>query len=519
MAAPPARVRRDPRVVDRDSDLTGDNAWVAAVTALDHSRVPVLEALQAFRDRSDIRFGPPGHRQGKGADPRVLEVLGAGVFASDVLVLNGLDDRRQSQGVVEQAQELMADAVGAEHTFFSTCGSSLSVKSAMLAVAGPGEKLLISRNAHKSVISGVIVNGTDPVWVHPKLDAERRLAHPPEPDDVRRALEANPDVKGMLLITPTDWGSCGDIRGVAEVCHDADIPLIVDEAWGAHLPFHEDLPSWGMYADADLVVTSVHKMGGAIEQSSVFHLQGDRIDPTVLSQRMDILSTTSASSLVFATLDGWRRQMVEHGTELLGSALALARHVRAEVTAIDGLELMGAEIVEDGYAHELDPLVLTVDVRRLGITGYQAAELGRARHQVDFGASDGCRITARLTHSDDAATGEALVDALRSLVDEASDLEPSGTLDYPSPEGLQLRQAMLPRDAFFAPADQVPVGKAAGRIAAELISPYPPGVPVVAPGELITQEALDYLTSGVAAGLFVAEAADPQLNSIRVVTD
>jgi len=234
---------------------------------------------------------------------------------------------------------------------------------------------------------------------------------------------------------------------------------------------------------------------------------------------MDILSTTSASSLVFATLDGWRRQMVEHGTELLGSALALARHVRAEVTAIDGLELMGAEIVEDGYAHELDPLVLTVDVRRLGITGYQAAELGRARHQVDFGASDSCRITARLTHSDDAATGEALVDALRSLVDEASDLEPSGTLDYPSPEGLQLRQAMLPRDAFFAPADQVPVGKAAGRIAAELISPYPPGVPVVAPGELITQEALDYLTSGVAAGLFVAEAADPQLNSIRVVTD
>src|SRR4051794_41058203 len=331
------------------------------MTSLDHRRVPVLEALEAFRERGDLRFGPPGHRQGKGADPRVLDIVGAGVFASDVLVLNGLDDRRQSQGVIEQAQELMADAVGAEHAFFSTCGSSLSVKSAMLAVAGPGEKLLISRNAHKSVMSAVIVNGTDPVWLHPKFDAERHLAHPPEPDDVRRALEANPDAKGVLLITPTDWGSCADIQGTADVCHELDVVLIVDEAWGAHLPFHDDLPEWGMNCDADLVVTSVHKMGGAIEQSSVFHLQGDRVDPTVLKQRMDILGTTSASSLVFATLDGWRRQMVEHGTELLGAAVALARQLREEVEGIDGLTLMGDEIVDEGYAHELDPLVLTVD--------------------------------------------------------------------------------------------------------------------------------------------------------------
>jgi arginine decarboxylase len=487
------------------------------VTKLDHGRVPVLEAIEAFRERGDLRFGPPGHRQGKGADPRVIDVLGAGVFASDVLVLNGLDDRRQSQGVIEQAQELMADAVGAEQTFFSTCGSSLSVKSAMLAVAGPGEKMLISRNAHKSVISAVIVNGTDPVWVHPKLDAERHLVHPPEPDDVRRALEEHEDAKGVLLITPDDWGSCADIQGTADVCHERDVPLIVDEAWGAHLPFHQELPAWGMFRDADLVVTSVHKMGGAIEQSSVFHLQGDRVDPTVLKQRMDILGTTSASSLVFATLDGWRRQMVEHGTELLGAAVALARHVRAEVAQIDGLTLMGEEIVQEGYAHELDPLVLTIDVRKLGITGYQAAELARSRHHVNFGASDSCRITARLTHSDDSSTGESLVNVLRAIVEDAEGLESSGTVDYPSAEGIQLEQVMLPREAFFAEVEQVPVEKAAGRVAAELVSPYPPGVPVLAPGELITQEALDYLTSGIAAGMFVAEAADSQLGSVRVV--
>src|SRR3954465_3291982 len=324
---------------------------------MDHSRVPVLEALQEFRRRGDAVYGPPGHKQGRGADPRVVEIVGEGVFASDVLSLNGLDDRRQSQGVVEQAQELMADAVHAEQAFFSTCGSSLSVKTAMISVAGPGEKLLVSRNAHKSVMAGLIISGVQPVWVHPHFDPDRALAHPPEPEDVRRALEQNPDAKGMLLITPTDWGTCADIAGTARICHEHGVPLIVDEAWGAHLPFHEDLPTWGMDAGADVVVTSVHKMGGAVEQSPVFHLKGDRVDPTVLAQREDLLATTSASSLVYASLDGWRRHMVEQGRELLTRTLALAARAREEIGAIDGIEVYGQELVEEGYAFEIDPLV------------------------------------------------------------------------------------------------------------------------------------------------------------------
>src|SRR5919206_658508 len=307
---------------------------------MDHSRAPVLEALQEFRRRGDVVYGPPGHKQGRGADPRVVEVVGEGVFASDVLTLNGLDDRRESQGVTKQAEDLMADAVDADTAFFSTCGSSLSVKTAIMSVAGPGEKLLISRNAHKSVMAGVIVSGIVPVWVHPHFDDDLAIAHPPEPDDVRQALQQNPDARGMLLITPTDWGTCADIRGVADVCHEFDVPLIVDEAWGAHLPFHPDLPAWGMDAGADLVVTSVHKMGGAIEQSSVFHLQHDRVSPDVLKQREDLLGTTSSSSLVYLTLDGWRRQMVEQGEELLGAAIERAGRIRSAIEGLDGLDLM-----------------------------------------------------------------------------------------------------------------------------------------------------------------------------------
>nr|WP_240897526.1 PLP-dependent transferase [Kineococcus vitellinus] len=476
-----------------------------------------MEAIEAFHRRGDVVFGPPGHKQGRGVDPRVLQLMGEGTFACDVLTLNGLDDRRESQGVVSQAEDLMADAVGADTTFFSTCGSSLSVKAAMISVAGPGEKLLISRNAHKSVVAGVIVSGISPVWVHPHFDADLHLAHPPEPADVRRALEANPDAKGMLLITPTDWGTCADIAGVAEVCHEFGVPLIVDEAWGAHLPFHPDLPAWGVDAGADVVVTSVHKMGSAIEQSSVFHLKGDLVDPQVLKQREDLLGTTSSSPLVYASLDGWRRQMVEQGEQLLGAALQRAQRVRAAVDGIDGLDLMGREVVRPQGAFDLDPLALTIDVRALGISGYQAGDWLRAACHVDVGSADACRIGVRLTHGDDEQTEAVLLRSLRRLAAEAGELERKEPTRLPRPGQLEMENAMTPREAFFAPVEQVPVQRAVGRVVAELVSPYPPGVPVLAPGEVVTQEAVDYLVSGVAAGMLVPDAADPTLQTLRVV--
>ncbi|MFD4196189.1 aminotransferase class I/II-fold pyridoxal phosphate-dependent enzyme [Amycolatopsis thermoflava] len=303
---------------------------------MDHAQAPVIEAIQRYRERGHLGFIPPGHKQGRGVDPRLAEVVGRDVFASDIILMNGLDDRRMSQGVLAKAEELMADAVDAEEAYFSTCGSSLSVKSAMLAVAGPGDELLVSRNAHKSVLAGLIISGVRPVWVHPRWDGRFHLAHPPGPEDVRDAFAAHPGAKGMLLITPTDYGGCAAIRETARVCHDHDVPLIVDEAWGAHFPFHPDLPSWAMDADADMCVTSVHKMGCGLEQGSVFHLRGDRIDPQALASRADLLGTTSPSALIFAGLDGWRRQMVQHGEELLGRALELAASVRAELAAIPG---------------------------------------------------------------------------------------------------------------------------------------------------------------------------------------
>jgi arginine/lysine/ornithine decarboxylase len=200
----------------------------------------------------------------------------------------------------------MAEAVGAQHAFFTTCGISLSVKAAMLAVAGPDEELLIGRDAHKSVAAGLILAGIRPVWVEPTWDPQLHLAHPPSAEGFQDMLDAHPGARGAL-VSPTPYGTCADLAGITAVCPARGRPLIVDEAWGAHLPFHDELPTWAIDPGADVCVTSVHKMGAGLEQSSVFHLQGDMIAPEVLQACGDLLGTTSPSVLIYAALDGWRR--------------------------------------------------------------------------------------------------------------------------------------------------------------------------------------------------------------------
>ncbi|WP_425300085.1 aminotransferase class I/II-fold pyridoxal phosphate-dependent enzyme, partial [Nocardia farcinica] len=260
---------------------------------MDHSRAPLVEALEEYHRLGRYGFTPPGHRQGRGADERVLEVIGADAFRADVLASAGLDDRLSRGGYLSDAEKLMADAVGADTAFFSTCGSSLSVKAAMMAVAGGQDGgLLVPRDSHKSIVAGLIFAGVQPRWITPRWDEQRHFSHPPSPEQVREAWERHPDAAGALIVSPSPYGTCADIEGIAKVCHERGKPLIVDEAWGAHLPFHPDLPTWAMDVGADLCVVSVHKMGAGFEQGSVFHLQGDLVDPARLSACADLLMTT-----------------------------------------------------------------------------------------------------------------------------------------------------------------------------------------------------------------------------------
>ncbi|MFD6425270.1 aminotransferase class I/II-fold pyridoxal phosphate-dependent enzyme [Streptomyces sp. NPDC060198] len=484
---------------------------------MDHSEAPVLDALTAYQAQDQLPFTPPGHKQGRGADPRVRAVLGDALFRADMLAVSGLDDRTMSRKVMERAETLMADAVGADHTFFSTCGSSLSVKAAMLSVAGPHQKLLVGRDVHKSVISGLILAGIRPVWVDPQWDVDLHLAHPPAPEAFRAAFEEHPDARGALVTSPTPYGACADVGAIAELCHRRGVPLIVDEAWGAHLPFHPDLPTWAMDAGADVCVTSVHKMGSGLEQGSVFHLQGDLVTKDTLAARADLLDTTSPSVLVYAALDGWRRQMVEHGRDLLDEALTRAHRVRAAIGDIKGLHVNGrADFCGAGRAADLDPLQIFIDLSGVPFDGYAAADWLRRTHRINLHTSDHRRVNAQLTYADDDTTTARLLDGLRDLVAHADELPAAPDIRLPDPGELRLRQAALPRDAFFGEVEQVPAEQAVGRTCAEMLTPYPPGIPAVVPGEVLDQVVVDYLRSGVRAGMLVPDAADGTLDTIRV---
>jgi lysine decarboxylase len=388
----------------------------------------------------------------------------------------------------------------------------------MMAVAGGSEGgLLVPRDSHKSIVGGLIFSGIQPRWIAPRWDSERHFSHPPSPERVSAAWEEHPDAAGALIVSPSPYGTCADMQRIAEICHRRGKPLIVDEAWGAHLPFHPDLPTWAMDAGADVCVVSVHKMGAGFEQGSVYHVQGDLVDHDRISACADVLMTTSPNVMIYAALDGWRRQMVQHGHELLGAALNLANDVRGRIQQIPDIEVLEDELLGVEASHDLDRLQVLMDISATGTSGYQARDWLRKCCQVDVGLADHRRILATLSFADDKAAADRLVNALAAWRKAAESFAPPPAIDLPSLDELQLENVMLPRDAFFGPTEFVSAEKAAGRVAAEQVTPYPPGIPAVVPGELLNDAVIGYLRSGVKAGMALPDPADPRLDRIRVV--
>jgi arginine/lysine/ornithine decarboxylase len=486
---------------------------------MDQSRAPILEGIEDHRRSDRYGFTPPAHRQGRGADELAKRILGESVYASDLVATGGLDTRSAANSYLADAQALMAEAVGADKVIFSTCGSSLAVKAAILAVTlGQGE-VLISRDAHKSVTSALVLSGLMPRWVPPRWDAERHLAHPPSPEDLERMWQRYPDASAALVVSPTPWGTCADLAAMTEICHRRGKPLIVDEAWGAHLPFHPDLPTWAMSAGADVCVVSIHKMGMGLEQGSVLHLQGELVDGVRLAQCADVLASTSSNILLYGAIDAWRRQMMDGGREWIDRSLHFVHGLRERIAAIDGIHLMERELREVSASDEYDPFHVVVDVGERGVTGFWAADWLRAEKRIDVGVTDHRRIELTVSLADDDGTGDRLLDALAGLADAARDADAPPQMYLPTPDDLEPQTVMRPRDAFFGPVEVVPAEEAVGRVAAEQITPYPPGVPAILPGELIKEGTLRYLRTGLDCGLVIPDAGDPSLRTIRVTQE
>jgi arginine decarboxylase len=483
----------------------------------DQSRAPMLEALEAYWASDPVSFSIPAHKGGRRLDDETLAILGEQPFRDDAPAHKGLDDRADSYGILAHAFDLAADAFAADQALFSTNGTTLSVQTAVVAVTHPGQKVAVARNVHKSVISGLILSGAEPVWVDPVYDDELALSHAVTPEALRATLEAHPDVQAMLAVSPLLTGVAADVAALADVCHEHGIPLVMDDAWGASFHFHPELPRGSMESGADLAVMSFHKSLTALMECSLILVQGDHIDRERLQLTFDGFETTSTSALLIASMDAARRAMATRGEELLGRALALSREVGSRLGELDGIRLLGPVLDGRQGVYGRDETKVVVDVTGLGITGFQAADWLYEERRVAAEAHDLHHLTFVLSVADDAGTAGRLVEAMRDLAEAAPSSTDGELPRLPPVSGLVGDYVLAPREAFLGKTRRVALEDAAGEIAAEPVSPYPPGVPLLVPGQRVHDGHIEFLRTGLDAGMVVKGASDPSVKELRVV--
>ncbi len=489
---------------------------------MDQDQTPYLDALRAYAAREPGRFHVPGHKGGPGADPALREALGEAALCLDIPAgIEGIDVGPDPAGTPFQlAQRLAAEAWGAKRSWFLVNGGSGGNHALCLALAQAGERVVVQRNVHSSTIDGFVLSGLHPRFVAPAIDPDLGVAHCLTPEALAEALDAEPEAVAAMVVSPTYFGAVADIAALAEVAHARDVALVVDEAWGAQMTFSEKLPASALSCGADAVLSSTHKIVGSITQSAILHLSGSgRIDEAILDRAVTLVESTSPNPLLTASLDSARRQAAVNGAELLAESVASLAVLRAQIRAIPGLEVLDERLVGSHSVHAYDPFRLVVDVRATGATGHRIATLMRERDDINLELFSENVVVAVFGLGERAAeTGARLVAALRRAIERLGEEEevPSEPFAESPPWGPMER---TPREAFLAAQEVVPFSAAVGRIAAESLAAYPPGVPNVLPGERLTRETLDYIADSIAHGGLVRGASDRTLKTIRVVIE
>ncbi len=486
---------------------------------LRQQRTPLFDGLRQHIKGHPVQFHIPGHKHGNGMDPEFKQFIGPNALAIDLINIEPLDDLHHPDGIIKEAQELAAEAFGADHTFFSIQGTSGAIMTMIMTVCSPGEKILVPRNVHKSIMSAIIFSGATPIFIHPELDEQLGISHGITVTSVRRALKAHPEAKGLLVINPTYFGISANLKEIVQLAHSYDMPVLVDEAHGAHIHFNDNLPLSAMQAGADMAATSVHKLGGSLTQSSVLNIQGTRISPLRVQSIISMLTTTSTSYILLASLDTARRHLVLEGKQLIDQTIELALTARKEINHILGLSCPGEEILDDNAIYDYDPTKLIISVKELNISGYEVEKWLREHANIEVELSDLYNILCILTSGDSREEVGHLVKALKQLSDTfyTGELSLSNHVHTQVPHMPTL--ALSPRDAFYSETEIVRLKDAAGRISAEFLMIYPPGIPIFIPGEIIEQENLDYIHKNLEAGLPVQGPEDPSLQYIRVIKE
>jgi len=484
---------------------------------LDQTKTPMFDALMEYYNNNTIPFHVPGHKKGQGMVKKFRDFVGTNVLSIDVTVFHQVDSLHKPTGVIKEAQELAADAYNADHTFFSIHGTSGAIQAMIMSVVSQGDKIIIPRNVHKSITAGIILSGATPVYMHPEIDTRVGLALNVTPETVKSTLEQNTDAKAVLIVNPTYYGVSTDIAQIAKIVHEYEIPLIVDEAHGPHLHFNSKLPISAMDAGADICAQSTHKIVGSMTQSSLLHVRKGLVDINRVKTVMSLLQTTSPSYILLASLDCARMQLATEGRELIDYAIDLAGYAREKINKIPGLYCFGEEVLRKKGAYGFDPTKITINSRELGLSGHDLEEILSEKYYIQPEMSDLYNCLCVFSFGDTKETVDRLISALEEISAEQSCKEfiKSEVLGIPSiPESV-----LTPRDAFNSLTISIPVGDSVGLISAEFLMAYPPGIPILCPGEIITQEIVDYVNALKAAKLYVQGTEDPEVNRIKIVSD
>jgi arginine decarboxylase len=494
---------------------------------LDQSKTPYFQALLDYVDAGVLPFHTPGHVQGVGMDLAFREFVGDNLCAIDLTPMPGIDDLLQPTESIKEAQQLAAAAWGADNTFFLINGSTSGNQCMMMAAVNPGEKIAVPRNSHKSMLGGLVMSGAEPVYMRPEVDAELRMDHCVTPETVAATLREHPEVVAVYLVSPTYYGVAADLEAIERIVHEAGKLLLVDEAWGPHFHFHAALPISATAAGADLCINSTHKMLSAFSQCAMLHQKGPRVRVDRLKAVLKMFLSTSPNLPMVASLDVARKQMATEGAALLSRTIELAQETRGRLNAIPGLYCFGEELQGRAGIYDLDPTKITVTVKGLGYTGYEASEILRRRYNIQVELADLFNVVALFTIGTTRDAAERLVEAFEELARGERELDmfaPSGILEQRLKRGTFHLPAvppmrMRPRDAFLADTEMVKLRESKGRICAETITPYPPGIPVIAPGEELTPDIIDYLRLELKAGVRIQGPYDDKLRTIRVVKE
>lgn len=484
---------------------------------MDQSKTPLFSTLKEHAARNPVQFHIPGHKKGVGMDPEFREFIGDNALSIDLINIAPLDDLHQPTGVIEEAQQLAAKAFGADYTFFSVQGTSGAIMTMILTVCGQGDKIIVPRNIHKSIMAAIIYAGAKPVFLSPVRDEKLGIDHGVTTSSVRRALKAHPDAKAVLVINPTYYGVCANLREIVELVHSYNIPVLVDEAHGVLIHFSDQLPVSAMQAGADMAATSVHKLGGSMTQSSVLNIREGRVNVRRAKTVISMLTTTSTSYILLGSLDTARRHLALNGAKMASFAIELAEYARGEINQIAGLYSFGKEILGSEATFDYDPTKVCIHVRHLGMTGYDVENWLRDNYNIEVELSDMYNILCLITPGDSRENVDTLLTALKQLSAENYSVRAAGELVIKIPRIPEL--TLVPRDAFYGDTEIIPFKQSADRIIAEFIYVYPPGIPILLPGEVISQDLIDYITEHIEVGLPVKGPEDRTIDYVKVIKE